>query len=73
MKPKHRQPTCKNCGRVIDRGMNCFGYETDGVAYVNTKIVCQLCFIRLKHQSKTRGRPLTNRVWERWMRIGEAK
>lgn len=72
MKSKHpKLQKCEECGKEIERGTDCFGRETEGWAIIHKKQVCQMCFVRLKINSKTRARPTATNLWKRWMELSE--
>jgi len=50
---------CSNCKK-----------KTGKIAYVNKKQVCEMCFTKLKHQSKTR-RPNISAFYERWIKLSK--
>ena len=50
---------CQNCKK-----------EIKDVAYINNKIVCQLCFSRLKRRNKFTKRD--SKLWTQWLEIQES-
>lgn len=66
---KHKTPKCQHCGRKIESGKNTLGNKTEGWAYINGKKVCQICWLRLKHQPRIRGTKAVNDLWEKWIKL----